>query len=62
MTAWIWMFMGLLGFIALAAAMSYGQYKTSHPPHTRREDRKRDKATRELYEGVEHDRQARTNE
>jgi hypothetical protein len=56
MTAWIWLAMGLVGLIALGLAMYYGQYKSTHPPHTRGEDRNRDAATRHLYEKVEEDR------
>ena len=59
MTAWIWMLMGLLGLTALGVAMYYGQFKTTHPRHTPEEDRRRDRATRELYDETEHEREAR---
>lgn len=61
MTAWIWMLLGLLGLIALAAGLYYGQYRTTHPRHTRKEDRLRDQATRRLYDEVEHDRVERSS-
>lgn len=57
MNGFLWMLLGLLGLFGLAAAMYYGQFKTTHPAHTRREDRHLDKATREIYEEVEHERQ-----
>lgn len=60
MTAWIWMLMGLLGLLALAAGIYYGQYKSTHPAHTRREDRRRDAATRQLYREEEHQRAERS--
>lgn len=62
MTAWIWMLLGLLGLTALGAAIYYGQYKTTHPPITRKENRRRDEAVRDLYDGTEHERQVRGNE
>ena len=56
MTEWLWMLMGLLGLAALAAGLAYGQYRSTHPAHTRSEDRRRDAATRELYRQEERER------
>jgi len=56
MTQWLWLFMGLFGLIALAAGIYYGQYRSTHPAHSRREDLRRDAATRRLYNEEERER------
>lgn len=56
MTAWIWLLMGLIGIAALGAFIYYGQYKDTHPAHSRREDQKRDRATRKVYADAERER------
>jgi hypothetical protein len=58
MGGWIWFLMGFAGLSLLGIGLYYGQYKTSHPPHTRGEDLRRDVATRELYH-EEDEREAR---
>jgi hypothetical protein len=59
MTAWLWLLLGLMSVVALAAGLYYGQLKSTHPPHTPREDRERDRATRQTYEEIEEKRQDR---
>lgn len=49
MTAWMWLLVVLVGAAVLGAFILYGQEKTEEPESPRAK-RRREKATRELYE------------
>jgi len=56
MTAWIWLLVITLGAAALGAFIYYGQRKTEEPEPISTEAN-RERATRKLYDRLDHERE-----
>jgi hypothetical protein len=61
MGGWLWLAMGVFGFVAFGVALYHAQQISAHRRHSRARNRQLNAATHSLYTEVEEERLDRTS-